>query len=197
MLLSIQIANQPPKFRDRLRGWMSPLYEIEKQPGDFLVWFVVAIGIGGLSIWIYPLLRPNLGTWQAWFYTVSGGTLGIFVTVLLANSLVTVIQPAKQLRTSIEEGRRVASSITVLLLITQAMLIWLMDSPSGTPNSLITFQLILVVLGIALATYLQCIRLMELPFPARSSLLTQEDVRIEHLKDEMESKKQTKAGEAL
>jgi uncharacterized membrane protein len=179
--------------RQRVGDWFSIWKEIPGRLGDFLVWFFVAVLIGGLL----PLVRVGLAV--GWRQAVLGGSLASFCVILLSDSIATnVILQTRRTTKVLEEGKRVIAAFAIVLVVSQASLVApsLLTTGTAPTNGTVTIQLAFTLVALLTAVHLHCFRLRDLE-PTADEAQATEDASVDQLATGSTKLSKTKAGEAL
>lgn len=179
-----------------MEGLALPFLSIRQYPFPFVEWFLTAVVVGSVGVWLVPLLSPDRS--NVWYDVLASGSLTSFSIVLLAE----VTSWSFPVSTRIS-GRRAdlprpsASIVGFLLVIYQtALLVRLFGASPKATTSLLYHHVYLLPLTILIASYLVCFRLRDFALTA-VDLEERENAKVKALDDKADTLNRTSEGEEL
>jgi hypothetical protein len=146
----------------------NPLRAIPDNPFRFIDWCLLALILGGISVWLEPILRAssdaNSPWYHPWYQSLLTGNVAGFCVVLLAQ-MIPYDLPYSFSRLSgqpPEPARGTATLLALVLVVIQAICLTMLAVGGRAGRIMIAAQMVLFLLCMFMAVYLVCFRLRDL-----------------------------------
>jgi len=182
----------------RSRFWregFAPWREIPARPWEAIQWIVIALVVGGVGVWLVPLLSPERV--DPWFQTVAAGNLAGFCIVLLADMIAWEGLFKRHAGRTPDKPRDVAYALAFVAVLLQ--LGFLTKLAFVNPNAqamVVHAHITSAVPTLILAVYLLCFRLRELE-PSVDVVEKKENDDVKNLDGKSDQIKATSTGVPL